>query len=150
MLSDPVILRHNELDIPSLTSPLMYEKIAARKSVPQLYEEKLAVSFHPFIYGLISPSCTQQSEGIVSPKDISDSKNLYKSYLEAQLTESSTYIPTNSRLKEQWKGIVWSTDKSANHSPQTGVHKSVLEKVGKASVAIPEDFVGFLQSDFIF
>ena len=27
-----------------LTSPLMYEKIAARKSVSQLYEEKLVVS----------------------------------------------------------------------------------------------------------
>ena len=53
-LSDPVILRHNELDIPSLTSPLMYEKIAARKSVPQLYEEKLAVSLHPFTYGLLT------------------------------------------------------------------------------------------------
>jgi probable 2-oxoglutarate dehydrogenase E1 component DHKTD1 len=42
---------------------------------------------------------------------------------------------------EQWNGIVWSTDKSANHSPKTGVYKSVLEEVGKASVAIPEDFV---------
>ncbi len=35
--------RHNELDLPSITSPLMYEKIAARKSVPQLYEQKLIV-----------------------------------------------------------------------------------------------------------
>lgn len=34
---------HNELDLPSITSPLMYEKISARKSVPQLYEEKLLV-----------------------------------------------------------------------------------------------------------
>ena len=38
------LCRHNELDLPGLTSPLMYEKIAARKSVPQLYEEKLIVS----------------------------------------------------------------------------------------------------------
>lgn len=37
--------RHNELDIPNITSPLMYEQIATRKSVPQLYEEKLIVSF---------------------------------------------------------------------------------------------------------
>lgn len=34
---------HNELDLPGITSPLMYEKIAARKSVPQLYEQKLIV-----------------------------------------------------------------------------------------------------------
>jgi len=35
--------RHNELDLPGITSPLMYEHIAARKSVPQLYEQKLIV-----------------------------------------------------------------------------------------------------------
>jgi len=35
---------HNELDLPSITSPLMYEKIAARKSVPEIYEAKLIVS----------------------------------------------------------------------------------------------------------
>lgn len=43
------IYRHNELDLPSITSPLMYEKIAARKSVPQLYEQKLIV--RTFIHG---------------------------------------------------------------------------------------------------
>ena len=35
---------HNELDEPAYTQPKMYEKIRARKSVPQLYEEKLLVS----------------------------------------------------------------------------------------------------------
>lgn len=34
---------HNELDLPGLTNPLMYEKIAARRSVPQRYEDKLIV-----------------------------------------------------------------------------------------------------------
>jgi len=52
---DLVILRHNELDIPSLTSPLMYEKIAARKSVPQLYEEKIVVSCVSSPDELLSP-----------------------------------------------------------------------------------------------
>jgi probable 2-oxoglutarate dehydrogenase E1 component DHKTD1 len=118
----------------------MYEKIAARKSVPQLYEEKLVVSC---IYSPLRVALTfgaPKAERVLSPKDISDSRNSYKSYLEAQLTEASTYIPTISRLEEQWKGIIWSTDDSANHSPQTGV-QSVLEKIGKASVAILEDFV---------
>ncbi|RKP28148.1 thiamine diphosphate-binding protein [Syncephalis pseudoplumigaleata] len=32
---------HNELDEPGFTQPLMYETIRSRKSVPQLYEEKL-------------------------------------------------------------------------------------------------------------
>jgi len=34
---------HNELDLPSITQPVMYEKISSRRSVPQLYEEKLKV-----------------------------------------------------------------------------------------------------------
>lgn len=34
---------HNELDEPAFTQPRMYEKIRARKSVPQLYEDKLVV-----------------------------------------------------------------------------------------------------------
>ena len=42
-LSELCIYRHNELDLPGITSPLMYEKIAARQSVPQLYEAKLIV-----------------------------------------------------------------------------------------------------------
>ena len=42
-LSEHCIYRHNELDLPGITSPLMYEKIAARQSVPQLYEAKLIV-----------------------------------------------------------------------------------------------------------
>ena len=42
-LSEHYIYRHNELDLPGITSPLMYEKIAARQSVPQLYEAKLIV-----------------------------------------------------------------------------------------------------------
>lgn len=118
----------------------MYEKISRRKSIPQLYDEKLIVRCLFSADEHFSP-IPQKSEGIVSPQDILDSRNSYKSYLEAELARASTYVPTFSRLKEQWEGIVWSTDESASHSPATGVHKSVLEKVGQASVAVPEDFV---------
>ena len=34
---------HNELDEPSFTQPLMYEKIRSRSSVPVLYEKQLIV-----------------------------------------------------------------------------------------------------------
>lgn len=36
---------HNELDEPAFTQPLMYKIIRDRKSVPELYEEKLKVNF---------------------------------------------------------------------------------------------------------
>ena len=37
--------------------------------------------------------------------------------------------------------MVWPTDEDAIHDPVTGVDESILQKVGKASVAVPEDFV---------
>jgi hypothetical protein len=44
---------HNELDEPAFTQPRMYEKIRSRKSVPQLYEDKLIVR-HRLIFERIS------------------------------------------------------------------------------------------------
>ena len=35
---------HNELDEPAFTQPLMYSKIRSRRSVPELYEDRLVVS----------------------------------------------------------------------------------------------------------
>ena len=34
---------HNELDDPSLTQPLMYNRISSRQSVPNLYAQEIAV-----------------------------------------------------------------------------------------------------------
>lgn len=48
------VLSHNELDLPSITSPLMYEKISARRSVPQLYEEKLLVCTTSLVFSAIT------------------------------------------------------------------------------------------------
>jgi probable 2-oxoglutarate dehydrogenase E1 component DHKTD1 len=121
-LPDAILSRHNELDIPNIINPLMYEKITARESVPRLFEQKLIVrcNFLPD-EPLSHRFHAQQSEGIVSPKDISDSRSSYKSHLEAELHRASPYIPADTSLKEQWNSIAWSTDQSANHDPNTGV-----------------------------
>ncbi|KAG2008244.1 dehydrogenase E1 and transketolase domain-containing protein 1 [Coprinopsis cinerea AmutBmut pab1-1] len=115
---------HNELDLPGITSPLMYEKIAARKSVPQLYEEKLL------------------DEGVLTADDVTRVRGNWKSHLEAELAKVSSsftpwYPPT---LDGSWKDMVWPTSKEAQHNPDTGVGRSVLEKVGRASVKVPEGF----------
>ena len=44
---------HNELDLPGITQPVMYEKISARRSVPQLYEQKLMVNPFPYHYHIL-------------------------------------------------------------------------------------------------
>ncbi|KAF9445181.1 2-oxoglutarate dehydrogenase, E1 component [Macrolepiota fuliginosa MF-IS2] len=118
---------HNELDLPGITSPLMYEKIAARKSVPELYEHKLL------------------SENIVTQEDISIVRSTYKSHLESQLSNVPTYTPPPSEapmLQDQWSGIVWPKSAEAAQTVEvdTGVEKDVLKRVGEASVWAPDGF----------
>ncbi|TFK38288.1 Transketolase, pyrimidine binding domain-containing protein [Crucibulum laeve] len=113
---------HNELDLPGITSPLMYEKIAARKSVPQLYEEKLI------------------AEEVLNAEDITAIRNSYKEHLESELSQVTTYSPSASMLEDQWAGIVWPASPEAEWHPDTGIQRDVLEQVGRASVAVPDGF----------
>ncbi|KIL59385.1 hypothetical protein M378DRAFT_111106 [Amanita muscaria Koide BX008] len=113
---------HNELDLPGITQPLMYEKISARRSVPQLYEQKLML------------------ENVMNEPEITAVRNDYKSHLESELRKVSSYVPTVNILQEQWSGIVWPTSEKAESNPSTGVDKDTLVRVGKASVAVPDGF----------
>ncbi|KAG5644201.1 hypothetical protein DXG03_008864 [Asterophora parasitica] len=115
---------HNELDLPSITSPLMYEKISARRSVPQIYEEKLK-------------ACAEE---IITESDIAAVRTEYKSHLEAELAKVATFVPKASMLEDQWKGIVWPASQDADFHPETGVDRETLTQVGKASVAVPDGF----------
>jgi probable 2-oxoglutarate dehydrogenase E1 component DHKTD1 len=83
-----------------------------------------------------------QSEGVLTAEEVSDVRNSYRSYLESELASAPSYVPTASMLKEHWKNIVWPNSHESNHRPETGVDKPILKRVGKASVAIPEGFVG--------
>jgi len=44
-------------------------------------------------------------------------------------------------LQDQWSGIVWPASEAAERDPPTGVKAEILEKVGRASVSVPEGFV---------
>ncbi|KAJ7781815.1 thiamine diphosphate-binding protein [Mycena maculata] len=113
---------HNELDLPNLTSPLMYEKISSRRSVPQLYEERLI------------------REGVLDENEIASIRAAYKSELDAALSRVSSYVPSASMLEKQWKGMVWPASPSAERNPETGVEPEQLRDVGRASVKIPDGF----------
>ncbi|KJA23080.1 hypothetical protein HYPSUDRAFT_40201 [Hypholoma sublateritium FD-334 SS-4] len=122
LLTVSEIHRHNELDLPSITSPLMYEKIAARKSVPQLYEQKLI------------------SEEVLTETDINAVRGSYKAHLESELAKVPAYGPSASMLEKQWTGMVWPASPKAIHDPATGVDVDILKKIGRASVKVPEGF----------
>lgn len=114
---------HNELDLPGLTQPLMYEQIAARRSVPQLYEEKLFI------------------EQVITPTEASSLRDSYKSHLNDQLAIADEYTPSANMLQAQWKGIVWPASPEATTATiDTGVDTASLVNIGKASVRVPEGF----------
>ncbi|KAG6906841.1 hypothetical protein DXG01_011744 [Tephrocybe rancida] len=104
---------HNELDLPSITSPLMYEKISARRSVPQIYEEKL------------------KSEETIDAESIASIRNSHKSHLDAELALVPEFKPTASMLEAQWGGMVWPASEEAVFDPKTGVGMESLRKVGR-------------------
>ncbi|KAJ7695948.1 dehydrogenase E1 and transketolase domain-containing protein 1 [Mycena rosella] len=113
---------HNELDLPNLTSPLMYEKISSRRSVPQLYEERLV------------------REEVLDPTKIAAIRTAYKSELDTALTRVPSYAPSASMLEKQWTGMVWPASSAAERNPETGVEPEQLKDVGRASVSIPDGF----------
>ena len=45
--------------------------------------------------------------------------------------------------------MVWPASEEAKHDPETGVDRTVLERVGRASIAVPEGFVSFIFSQLI-
>ncbi|KAJ7367025.1 dehydrogenase E1 and transketolase domain-containing protein 1 [Mycena albidolilacea] len=113
---------HNELDLPHFTNPLMYEKISARRTVPELYEAKLV------------------KEDVLDPNKIASIRAAYKSELEAALSRVASHVPSASMLEKQWNGIVWPASPSADRNPATGVEQERLKSVGAASVKIPDGF----------
>ncbi|KII87937.1 hypothetical protein PLICRDRAFT_92812 [Plicaturopsis crispa FD-325 SS-3] len=122
---------HNELDEPAFTQPLMYQQIRARRSVPQMYEDRLV------------------ADGVISPAEAASVRTAHKQHLESHLAQVSSYKPSASMLQGQWAGytqdgqwqaMVWPASPAAIRDPDTGVPESVLKEVGRASVGVPEGF----------
>ncbi|TFK48888.1 dehydrogenase E1 and transketolase domain-containing protein 1 [Heliocybe sulcata] len=113
---------HNELDEPAFTQPLMYGQIRSRKSVPQLYEDRLI------------------DEGVISREDATALRSSYKAHLDKQLSKVDEYVPKVKLGQGHWKGIVWPADPAADRDPDTGLDGEVLKGIARASVAVPDGF----------
>ncbi|KAI0029023.1 dehydrogenase E1 and transketolase domain-containing protein 1 [Vararia minispora EC-137] len=113
---------HNELDEPAYTQPQMYSTIRSRKSVPTLYEQTLI------------------SDGVLTPESAAAVRAAYRAHLESELKASAAHVPAASMLAAQWAGMVWPASPAAIGDPPTGVARTVLEQVGRASVTVPPGF----------
>lgn len=121
---------HNELDEPSFTQPLMYQKIRARRSVPALYEDKLV------------------KEGTLEEDTAASVCASCRATLTDALAASASYSPPLVKMEGQWNAtqiddndvkMVWPGSPEAQ-TFDTGVDAEVLREVGSASVSVPDGF----------
>ncbi|ORX97262.1 2-oxoglutarate dehydrogenase, E1 component [Basidiobolus meristosporus CBS 931.73] len=112
---------HNELDEPAFTQPLMYQTIRSRKSVPQLYEEKLL------------------AENVLSSEEVSKFKQDYLGKLEGDFRAAETFKPEPDHLKGKWSSMILPTETVSKLD--TGVDADTLKFIGEKSVQTPEGMV---------
>lgn len=115
---------HNELDDPTFTNPGIYKIIHSRKSVPDLYAERLL------------------QENVVTPDDIQQCIASHTQYLNSELEKTKDYQPTPYYYQRSWQDIQPAS--SSITTWNTGVDYDILHYVGVQSVTYPEKFVSTL------
>ena len=118
---------HNELDDPSFTNPVMYSKISARLSVPDLYERKL-----------VDQEKLVQKEEL--DKELLDFKSCLNESLQKVLNDNYKIEERNTYLnKGEWSKmqVASCTDRTAW---STGCDANFLKYIGVRSVAVPSEF----------
>lgn len=116
---------HNETDQPAFTQPLMYQKIAEKKSVLDYYTKQLI------------------EEGTFTKEDIDEHKKWVWNLLDESFDKSKEYQPTS----REWLTTPWEDFKSPKelatevlpHLP-TSVDADTLKKIGTTISEAPEGF----------
>ena len=58
----------------------------------------------------------------------------------------ASYVAPPLTFQADWSGMVWPASEEAKHDPETGVDRTIFERVGRASIAVPGGFVSFKRS----
>ncbi|CAH1791072.1 unnamed protein product [Owenia fusiformis] len=109
---------HNEMDDPSFTQPLMYDVIRNRKSIPDLYAEKVI------------------NEGHCSSQELEEVTEQWNSHINQEIAKVDSHVPKAKHLESQWSGLVQAPHELTEWD--TGVATDVLQYIGARSVAVPE------------
>lgn len=111
---------HNEMDDPTFTNPALYALIHSRRSVPDLYSEKLI------------------EEGVVSEQECLKIHDEHFDWLNEELVASENWKPKDVYFKAQWEGISQAAD--AVTVWDTGIDVDLMTFLGEKSVKYPENF----------
>lgn len=111
---------HNELDDPSFTQPLMYQRIASHPSNSSVYAERLV------------------AEGIVSEQDVEAMRTDVREALDQAHAEAQE-VPEQhvEQLGGVWDGL---TIAGGDRSADTAVPRPMLESIARALVTVPKGF----------
>ena len=112
---------HNELDQPSFTQPLMYERINKMENVLAKYEKQLLES------GILTPEIQKQTKDRIW-ENMTDKYNIARQ----QEADKADWVTS------EWDTIQVPTD--LNDFRNTGLDVDRLKSIGKQICTIPQDF----------
>ncbi len=112
---------HNEGDDPSLTQPLMYDRIKGHNTTLEIYSEKLI------------------NEGLLTAEDVQKLKSDWREKLDGEFTGGEDYKPNKADwLDGAWKKVKRAEDEGPRRG-DTSVSLEKLKQVGAALVDVPEN-----------
>jgi 2-oxoglutarate dehydrogenase E1 component len=115
---------HNESDEPKFTQPKLYNLIAKHPNPREVYVKKLI------------------ERGDVDANLAEDMDRNFRNMLQDRLNEvKQKPLPYKSqKIEEEWEKLRNSKPSDFDHSPDTSIKQSLVDKVGKAFTTIPEGF----------
>lgn len=109
------------MDDPTFTNPAIYKIIHTRKSVPDMYAERLIEA------------------NVISDGDVKKCVDNYRCHLNAELEKAASYKPEAYYYRKQWADLKPAS--SSITTWDTGMDYSILHYVGIQSVSYPKQFV---------
>ncbi len=109
---------HNEADNPSITQPLMYERIKDHPIVSEIYSQRLI------------------DEKVITEEDATKMQQSFKAHLDVEFRSAPTFTPG----KPDWLRGLWAGLSRAKDGPRkgyTGISEKCFDQIGHRVATIP-------------
>ena len=112
---------HNEMDQPSFTQPLMYQKIRNHPTPMQIYSHRLV------------------NEGVMQPSEVQQLRDHLMQRFESNFADAKHWKPRDTDwLSSHWEGF--KSEHQLSRIQETGVSVDMLHRVGSALCTVPDTF----------